>query len=160
MIAPQPGDQLGHEWVSSGFTTALFTTMVVTWLATASGVLADTLITNARIIDGTGSPATLGSVRLSGDRIAALGDLAAGDADHIIDANGLVLAPGFIDTHSHSDRLILAERDALAKITQGITTAVVGQDGDSPYPLANFYAALEAAPSGWRFRHKSTWRDQ
>jgi len=121
--------------------------MVVTWLTTASGALADTLITNARIIDGTGSPAMLGAVRLSGDRIAALGDLAAGDGDHIIDANGLVLAPGFIDTHSHSDRLILAERDALAKITQGITTAVVGQDGDSPYPLANFYAALEAAPA-------------
>ena len=147
MIAPQPGDQLGHEWVSSRATIALITIMVVTWLTTASGVLADTLITNARIIDGTGSPATLGSVRLSGDRIAALGDLAAGDADHIIDANGLVLAPGFIDTHSHADQLILAERDALAKITQGITTAVVGQDGDSPYPLANFYAALEAAPA-------------
>ena len=147
MTAPQPGDQLGHEWVSSRATIALIMTMVVTWLTTASGALADTLINNARIIDGTGSPARLGSVRFSGDRIAALGDLAAGDADHIIDANGLVLAPGFIDTHSHSDRLILAERDALAKITQGITTAVVGQDGESPYPLASFYAALEAAPA-------------
>ena len=102
MTAPQPGDQLGHEWVSSRATIALITTMVVTWLTTASGALADTLITNARIIDGTGSPATLGAVRLSGDRIVALGDLAAGDADHIIDANGLVLAPGFIDTHSLS----------------------------------------------------------
>ena len=147
MTAPQPGDQLGHEWVSSRATIALITTMIVTWLTTASGALADTLITNARIIDGTGSPVTLGSVRLSGDRIAALGDLAAGDADHIIDANGLVLAPGFIDTHSHSDGLILDERDALAKITQGITTAVVGQDGDSPYPLASFFTALEAAPA-------------
>ena len=77
-------------------TTALITTMVVTWLTSVAGALADTLITNARIIDGMGSPATLGSVRLSGDRIAALGDLAAGDADHIIDANGLVLAPGMI----------------------------------------------------------------
>ena len=55
-------------------TTALITTMVVTWLTTASGAFADTLITNARIIDGTGAPAVLGSVRLSGDRIAALGD--------------------------------------------------------------------------------------
>ena len=82
-------------------TTALITTMVVTWLTTASGAFADTLITNARIIDGTGAPAVLGSVRLSGDRIAALGDVAPDDADHIIDANGLVLAPGFIDTHSH-----------------------------------------------------------
>ena len=147
MIALQPGDQLGREWVNSKITTALITTVVVTLLTSSAGTLADTLITNARIIDGTGSPATLGSVRLSGDRITALGDLAIDGADHIIDAKGLVLAPGFIDTHSHSDRLILAERDALAKITQGITTAVVGQDGDSPYPLASFYAALEAAPA-------------
>ena len=58
----------------------------------------------------------------------------------------MVLAPGFIDTHSHSDRLILTERDALAKIAQGITTAVVGQDGDAPYPLADFFGALEATP--------------
>ena len=147
MIAPQPVGQLGREWVSSKITTASIAAMVVTCMTTASGAIADTLITNARIIDGTGSPVMMGSVRLSGDRITALGDLAAGDADQIIDANGLVLAPGFIDTHSHSDRLILAERAALAKITQGITTAVVGQDGDSPYPLANFYAALEAAPA-------------
>ena len=97
---------MGHEWVSSRATITLIATMVVTWLTAASGALADTLITNARIIDGTGSPARLGSVRLSGDRIAALGDLAAGDTDRIIDANGLVLAPGFIDTHSHSDRFL------------------------------------------------------
>ena len=93
--------------------------MIVTWLTTASGALADTLITNARIIDGTGSPATLGSVRLSGDRIAALGDLAAGDADHIIDANGLVLAPGFIDTH------VTAVTDALADKLAEPETGVV-----------------------------------
>ena len=147
MIALRPVDQLGRKWVSSKITTALMAAMVVTCMTKASGALADTLITNARIIDGTGSPVIMGSVRLSGDRITALGDLAAGDADQIIDANGLVLAPGFIDTHSHSDRLILTERDALAKITQGITTAVVGQDGDSPYPLASFYAALESAPA-------------
>ena len=69
------------------------------------------------------------------------------EGDDVIDAGGLILAPGFIDTHSHSDRLILTERDALAKIAQGITTAVVGQDGDAPYPLADFFAALEATPA-------------
>lgn len=110
-------------------------------------LLADTLITNARIIDGTGSAPIVGSVRLSGDRITAVGKLTPNESDEIIDAGGLVLAPGFIDTHSHSDRLILTERDALAKITQGITTAVVGQDGDAPYPLADFFAALEATPA-------------
>ena len=121
--------------------------MVMVWLSIAPPIFANTLIINAHIIDGTGSSVMLGSVRLSGDRIVAVGDVVQEDADHIIDAKGLTLAPGFIDTHSHSDRLILAERDALAKITQGITTAVVGQDGDAPYPLADFFAALEAAPA-------------
>ena len=117
------------------------------WLSAAPSTLADTLITNARIIDGTGTPAIAGSVRVSGDRITAVGELTPHESDAVIDASGLVLAPGFIDTHSHSDRLILTERDALAKITQGITTAVVGQDGDAPYPLADFFAALDATPA-------------
>ena len=70
MIAPRPVDQLGRKWVSSKITTALMAAMVVTCMTKASGALADTLITNARIIDGTGSPAMMGSVRLKGDRIA------------------------------------------------------------------------------------------
>ncbi len=115
-------------------------------LTASPALLADTLIINARIIDGTGSGAVVGSVRLKDDRIKAVGELTSNASDDVIDAGGLVLAPGFIDTHSHSDRLILTERDALAKIAQGITTAVVGQDGDAPYPLADFFGALEATP--------------
>ena len=117
------------------------------WSMAAPDALADTLIINARIIDGTGSPAMLGSVRLGDDRIAAVGNIEPRQSDVIFDAQGLVLAPGFIDTHSHSDHLILSERDAQAKITQGITTAVVGQDGDAPYPLSDFFAAFEATPA-------------
>ena len=115
-------------------------------LTASPALLADTLIINARIIDGTGSGAVVGSVRLRDDRITAVGELTSNESDDVIDAGGLVLAPGFIDTHSHSDRLILTERDALAKIAQGITTAVVGQDGDAPYPLSDFFGALEATP--------------
>ena len=115
-------------------------------LTASPALLADTLLINARIIDGTGSGAAVGSVRLRDDRITAVGELTPNKSDDVIDAGGLVLAPGFIDTHSHSDRLILTERDALAKIAQGITTAVVGQDGDAPYPLADFFGALEATP--------------
>ena len=115
-------------------------------LTASPALLADTLIINARIIDGTGSGAVVGSVRLKDDRITAVGELTSNESDDVIDAGGLALAPGFIDTHSHSDRLILTERDALAKIAQGITTAVVGQDGDAPYPLADFFGALEATP--------------
>lgn len=112
----------------------------------APDLLSDTLIINARVIDGTGAKAINGSVRISGARIVAVGKLAPTESDTIIDARGLVLAPGFIDTHSHSDRLILTERDALAKITQGITTAVVGQDGDSPFRSLTFMQR-------WRLRH-------
>ncbi len=115
-------------------------------LTASPALLADTLIINARIIDGTGSGAVVGSVRLKDDRITAVGELTPNESDDVFDAVGLVLAPGFIDTHSHSDRLILTERDALAKIAQGITTAVVGQDGDAPYPLTDFFGALEATP--------------
>jgi N-acyl-D-amino-acid deacylase len=62
-----------------------------------------------------------------------------------------VLSPGFIDAHSHADDAILELRDAEAAVNQGITTVVVGQDGESKRPLADFFARLEAAPAA------STW---
>ena len=89
------------------------------------------LIQNARIIDGTGGPDYLGSVHLDDERIAAIGDLKPRPDDNIVQANGLVLAPGFIDTHSHHDTGILNNREALAAVSQGITTIVRGQDGES-----------------------------
>ncbi len=109
-------------------------------------MLAATLITNAVIVDGSGGRGYVGSVRVEAGLIMAVGEVAALAEDTVIDAGGLVLAPGFIDTHSHADGLILEDRAALAKISQGITTVVVGQDGSSPYPLADFFAALEATP--------------
>ena len=105
------------------------------------------LITNASIIDGTGSPARAGSVRVRGDRIAAVGDLRLQPGDSTIDAGGLTLAPGFIDTHSHHDRGLDADRSALAVVSQGVTTIIVGQDGGSHLPLAGFFGALDARPA-------------
>jgi N-acyl-D-amino-acid deacylase len=105
-----------------------------------------TLITNARIIDGAGDPARRGSVRIAGERIAEIGDLRARPGEQVLDAGGLVLAPGFIDTHSHHDRGLFEMRDAIAAVSQGITTIVVGQDGGSHLPLADFLARLEGAP--------------
>src|SRR5579864_8334276 len=100
-------------------------------LAAAAQVPApsSTLIRNARVIDGTGSPARTADVRIAGDRIAAVGQLTLSPTDRIVDAGGLVLAPGFIDTHSHHDRGLDSARDALAMVSQGVTTIVVGQDG-------------------------------
>jgi N-acyl-D-amino-acid deacylase len=105
------------------------------------------LLTNIEVIDGTGSPATSASVRVSDGKIGELGSLEACANETVIDGDGLTLAPGFIDTHSHGDGEIDEMPDALTAISQGITTMIVGQDGGSNYPLANFFAKMEAAPS-------------
>jgi N-acyl-D-amino-acid deacylase len=104
------------------------------------------LIANARIIDGSGGAARSGSVRLAGDRISEVGTLRPRPGEPVIDAEGLVLAPGFIDTHSHHDRGLFEMRGAAAAVSQGITTIVVGQDGGSRSPLADFFARLEREP--------------
>jgi len=105
-----------------------------------------TLITNAILIDGTGSAARRASVRVAGGRIDAVGDLRPASGDEIFDARGLVLAPGFIDTHSHADWNLTDHRDALAHVSQGITTAVVGNDGGSADTVSTFFARYQRAP--------------
>src|SRR5207245_5266222 len=60
----------------------------------------------------------------------------------VVEAHGLTLAPGFIDTHSHASRGLFEDRDAMADVSQGITTVVVGQDGSSTYPLAEYFDRL------------------
>jgi N-acyl-D-amino-acid deacylase len=105
------------------------------------------LITNATVVDGTGSPGRRISVRLQGDRIAAVGTIQRQPGDSVVDAAGLVLAPGFIDTHSHADDGLFNRPDALAVVSQGITTIIGGQDGGSPLPLAAYFAQLEKQPA-------------
>jgi N-acyl-D-amino-acid deacylase len=107
---------------------------------------AGTIIVNARVLDGTGRPARPAAVRIVGDRIVEVGGLRAGPGDRVIDATGLTLAPGFIDTHSHHDRGLLEQRDALAVVSQGVTTIVAGQDGGSRTPLTEFFARVERTP--------------
>lgn len=107
---------------------------------------AGTVIFNARVVDGSGGPAQVANVRIIEDRIVTVGQFEPSAADTVIDADGLVLAPGFIDTHSHHDGGLLESPQALAAVSQGITTIIVGQDGEHHYPLADFYARLEASP--------------
>src|SRR6187399_2363165 len=103
--------------------------------ATGAAVAALTLIVNASVLDGTGAPARPVAVRIDAGvgRIIAVGDLTPGAGEQVLDAQGLTLAPGFIDTHSHSDDELFDHPDALADVSQGITTIVVGQDGGSTY---------------------------
>src|SRR5262245_3465958 len=91
----------------------------------------DLLIRNGRIVDGTGNPWFMGDVAIRKDKIVAVGRVLDAGANRIIDAKGLVVAPGFIDMHSHSDFLLLEDGDAHSKIRQGVTTETLGE-GTSP----------------------------
>jgi N-acyl-D-aspartate/D-glutamate deacylase len=89
----------------------------------------DILIRGGRIVDGSGNPWFEGDVAIRGDRIAAVGRLDPQiPARRVIDARGLVVAPGFIDIHSHSDIPLLEDGNGPSKIRQGVTTEVLGED--------------------------------
>jgi N-acyl-D-amino-acid deacylase len=92
----------------------------------------DIIIRHGKIIDGTGNPWFYGDVAIKGDHIAAVG-LISGEARHAINATNLVIAPGFIDMHSHSDWVLFEDGNAQSKIHQGVTTEVIGES-TSPAP--------------------------
>ncbi|NTV79240.1 MAG: amidohydrolase family protein, partial [Clostridiales bacterium] len=102
------------------------------------------LIQNAMIMDGTKAPGYMADIFIVADRIQKIitdpiqAQQLVKDATDVIDAKGLVCAPGFIDTHSHSDLKVLSDPMLLPKLKQGITTEVLGQDGIAmaPLPLA------------------------
>ena len=87
----------------------------------------DLLIRNARIIDGTGNPWFSGEIAIQAGRIAAVGHLVAAHATRVIDAGGLVAAPGFIDLHTHSDLTLLADGNGESKVRDGVTLDVIGE---------------------------------
>lgn len=97
----------------------------------------DLIIRGATVIDGTGGPRRVADVAVTGDTITAVGDLSADTADRDFIATGKVLAPGFIDAHTHDDRALLCGPDCLhCKMSQGVTTVVVGNCGISLSPLS------------------------
>src|SRR4051812_2768294 len=99
--------------------------LALTALECAAGQY-DILIRNGKIMDGSGNPWFYGDVALKGDRIAAIGHISQ-DVATIIDATGLIVAPGFIDMHSHSDWVLFEDGNAQSKIRQGVTTEVIGE---------------------------------
>src|ERR1700712_1172126 len=96
----------------------------------------DLIIRDATVFDGLGNPRTRTDVGVTGDRIVAVGDLGGSEADRDISADGLALAPGFIDAHTHDDRAVLCGPECmLCKMSQGATTVVVGNCGISLSPV-------------------------
>ncbi len=95
----------------------------------------DTLIRNANVLDGSGSDAQIIDVAISGGRIGAVGPALGCRASQQVDANGLVLAPGFIDVHTHDDIVAIRKPEMLTKLSQGVTTVIVGNCGISAAPV-------------------------
>src|SRR5262245_28562991 len=86
----------------------------------------DVVLRGGTVVDGTGSPPRNADVGIVGGRIASVGSLDGVESAHTLDVGGLVVAPGFIDIHSHSDATLLVDPRACSSIAQGVTTEVVG----------------------------------
>jgi len=121
------------------------------------------LIVNAQLADGTGAPLRKTDVRVDFNHIAEMGNLKPQRGEPVVDATGLVLAPGFIDIHNHSAEGILSDPIAETQIAQGITSLVVGADGESPWPIIAWVRQvqqLHTAPNISVFAGHATIREQ
>ena len=102
----------------------------------------DWLLRNGRIVDGTGNPSYHADVAVKGGRIVAIGKQLSGQAKHVLDANGLIVAPGFIDVHTHAEGI---EKQPLAEnfVRMGVTTLVLGNCGSSRVDIGKYFKELE-----------------
>jgi N-acyl-D-amino-acid deacylase len=143
---------------SYGYTPILLIILVLAVFASADGQGGgyDLLIRDARVLDGTGNPWFRADVAVRDGRIAAIGDLRSAVARRVVDAHGRVLAPGFIDLHSHARKTRPGwlrtpdprRRAAPNLVAQGVTTVVVNQDGRSPWPIAEQRAVITRRGTG------------
>ena len=117
---------------------------------------AQVVIRNAQILDGSGADAIVGDVLVSGSRIKAIGkDLKVPANTCEINASGLVLAPGFIDLHSHSDRTIVKDsgRQNLNYLTQGVTSVLTGNCASGPVDVGAYYKKIDRDSAGTNVMH-------
>ena len=105
----------------------------------------DIVIRNGTIVDGSGTNRFQGDIAINGNIISGVGTV-NGIGKKEIDATGRIVAPGFIDSHSHHDWGIFKEPAALAAVSQGITTLFIGQDGFANYPLSDYTRKLKRNP--------------
>tara|TARA_B100002051_G_scaffold96151_1_gene91744 strand:- start:1286 stop:2908 length:1623 start_codon:yes stop_codon:yes gene_type:complete len=103
----------------------------------------DLIILGGKVVDGSGNPWYHADIAIKNDRIAEIGQLSNHEAKRVIDAHGLVVAPGFIDPHTHALRGIFEVPNAESALLQGVTTLTEGNDGSSPYPIDRHYADID-----------------
>src|SRR5262245_29025871 len=132
---------------------ALWTMIAATTLPSvlASPIDADVLLRCGTIVDGTGGEPYVGDVAVVGDKIVGVGKIEVGRVGRTIDCRGLVVCPGFIDLHNHSDddSILNAEtRDAACYLTQGCTSLVTGNCGGGAAKIDDYYDALEKNGTG------------
>ena len=127
--------------------------------AIAAGLLCgadfDILLRNGRLVDGTGNPSWTGDVGVRNGRIAAMGRLNGRTADLMIDARGMIVAPGFIDIHNHSDYTLLVDGNAESMIRQGVTSMILGEGGSAAPIGGKQIGADEEPPTG----EQVDWKD-
>src|SRR5438876_3824231 len=124
--------------------------------ADASPVRADLLLKGGTIYDGSGEPGRAGDVAIQGDKVVAVGSFTVAGSPKLVDCVGLVVAPGFIDLHTHSDSPLqaAATRANLSYAFQGVTTEVTGNCGSGPTNVARYFATLERNGVGCNVIHQ------
>jgi N-acyl-D-amino-acid deacylase len=126
-----------------------------------SAIAADIVIRGTTLYDGTLSPGRKGDVALKGERIVGVGDFKVSGQPRVIDGSGLILTPGFIDLHTHSDSSLQSEsmRDNRNYLMQGVTTVVTGNCGSGPSDVAGYFKKLEQEGIGSNVIHQAPHND-
>jgi N-acyl-D-amino-acid deacylase len=143
----RPGPPEGGHYLRGAIVLAAFAFGALTMSAQPGGASHAWTIVGADLADGSGTALRRANVRFVNDRIVAVGDVKPQGGDTVVDGKGLVVSPGFIDIHNHSASGLATDPAAETQISQGITTVVVGPDGDSPWPIGDYLTERRSTPA-------------